>query len=305
MNSKNLRLNIPGIILIDKPAGKSSAAVIATAKRSLNLAKIGHAGTLDPMATGLLVCMTGKATRLADFAQGGAKQYSGQFQLGVVTDSDDITGTVITSSSTIPDFEKVRTEVIHFTGDIIQFPPRVSAIKVDGQRAYNLSRENISFELQARKVNVSSFEIWPTENVSIIGFRINCSKGTYIRSIARDLGQRLGCGACLKALRREVSAPFSLDKTVKLENLQVKDIQHWQCLFPNTEILRLSATELKRLSSGDQRFIQDKVFNSSSGFLGSRMLYCGPDSSNPQGVVVWQDGAWKLEFNMFSLGQSS
>jgi len=216
-----------GILLVDKPAGPSSAQVLNQIKRRLNLVKIGHAGTLDPFATGLLVCLVGKATKLAGPAGAGDKIYSGVIRLGLSTRSDDITGEVISSTDDLPDFQSVLRASSALTGTIMQVPPQVSAVKVNGERAYKLARRRIEVELKAREARVDCFELSDLGGGNA-AFRIRCSKGTYVRALARDLGQMLGCGACLAELRRERSEPFDVSSAKLPQDLQNTDIFVWQ-----------------------------------------------------------------------------
>lgn len=241
-----------GIFLIDKETGPSSAAVVSKLKKKFELERVGHAGTLDPMASGLLVCLCGTATRLANFAQGGAKVYSGFIQFGLTTTTDDITGEELSRSQSLPDFEDVKGAVHEFTGVITQAPPRISAVKVNGQRAYRRARRGEDFQLTGREVEVMSFEVSPTCDPSIISFRVRCSKGTYIRSLARDLGERLECGGCLASLRRESTDPFSVENARKLEEVDRADLLPWDILFPNCARLEVSEAEARRLLNGER-----------------------------------------------------
>ncbi len=219
-----------GLLLLDKPAGISSAGALNRIKRNLQLKKIGHAGTLDPMATGLLVCLVGSATKFALQAGAGAKRYSGTIRLGLRTDSDDITGQVLDTSAEIPPFSQIEKFSKEFIGKISQRPPDVSAIKVDGVRAYKLSRRGQKPNLLEREVEVEEFALVERDRETI-GFYLVCSKGTYVRSIARDLGERLGCGACLASLRRELSLPFNVSSAKKLDEISIDDIMPVDTFF--------------------------------------------------------------------------
>ena len=212
-----------GVFLLNKRAGFSSAQAIALLKRRLGIKKIGHAGTLDPFATGLLVCLVNSATKLADSFQSGVKSYSGVVLLGITTDSDDITGAVLSESDSLPTAEAVIACAKTFIGKFLQIPPRVSAIKVSGQRAYDLQRKGKEFELQARETEVysSSFEMLDAHNLK---FELCCAKGFYVRSFARDLGEKLGCGATLAVLQRDASLPFSLQQAKFVDQLEWQDL---------------------------------------------------------------------------------
>lgn len=287
-----------GIVLLDKPAGLSSAQALSRLKKKLSLDRLGHAGTLDPMATGLLVCMVGSATRLADYAQAGAKCYSGLIQLGLVTDSDDVTGECLQRCAEIPGFEAVRNSVSKFVGKIVQVPPRVSAVKIDGERAYRRARNNEVFEIKAREVTVDSFEVWPSEDPALIGFRVRCSKGTYIRSLARDIGEGLACGGCLAQLRREESGVFSVSHAKTLEDVTAEDIQPWECLFPDMPRLILDAVSARRILNGDQKTLAG-IASEAKKQVGNcdNVIYCVQGESRPWGLLKSESGGWCVVAN--------
>lgn len=208
----------PGILLVDKPGGLTSHDVVARARRALGTRKIGHAGTLDPMATGLLVLGVEGATRLLTFVVGLDKTYEATIRLGVSTDSDDADGEVTeTTDASSLDSDAIRAAIAALTGRIRQVPSRVSAIKVDGRRAYALAREGVEVELAAREVVVGRFDVVaerrpvadePSAGWVDLDVIVDCSSGTYIRALARDLGAALGVGGHLTALRRTRVGPF-------------------------------------------------------------------------------------------------
>jgi len=213
----------PGILLVDKPGGMTSHDVVARARRAFGTRKIGHAGTLDPMATGLLVLGIEGATRLLTFVVGLDKTYLATIRLGVSTDSDDADGTVTAEA----DASAIPSEAIHaalepLRGAISQVPSRVSAIKVDGKRAYALAREGIEVELAPREVVISRFDVLAERRegaVIDLDVVVDCSSGTYIRSLARDLGTSLGVGGHLTALRRTRVGPFGIEGAPSLDDL--------------------------------------------------------------------------------------
>lgn len=282
-----------GLILVDKPEGISSAQVVSTARKRLGIKKIGHAGTLDPMATGLLVLLTNKATRLARYAEGGTKIYSGTIRLGVRSDTDDITGTLSYSDASLPDFAAVSQAASEFTGLLEQIPPTISAVKIAGKRAYARARNGESFSIQSRQVTVDTFEVSPVGTESI-AFRIVCSKGTYIRSLARDLGEVLGVGACLDTLRRECSYPFSVADAVSLEELTPDAIVNWDILFPEEARVSLSREQCDRLLQGDIRPLSELRAPEES----SRLLYCSTSTQQPVGLLEKTDDSWKIAVNL-------
>lgn len=210
----------------------SSAAVVARVKRQLKADKVGHAGTLDPDATGLLICLVNGATRVASYALDGMKVYSGTMRLGVRTTTDDMTGDVIEESTSVPAFEAVSIAARDFVGAIEQVPPKVSAVKVGGRRAYQLERAGHDVQLKSRQVTVDRFDVTAVSG-NTIAYRIVCTPGTYVRALARDLGEKLGCGAAAETICREGSGHFSVSEAVALEDLSWDCVQDWSILVPH------------------------------------------------------------------------
>lgn len=216
----------PGILLVDKPGGITSHDVVSRARRALGTRKIGHAGTLDPMATGLLVLGVEGATRLLTYIVGADKTYEATILLGASTDSDDADG-VETARADAADVDAVTDEAIaagiaDLTGEIDQVPSTVSAIKVAGRRAYDLARAGEQVELKARRVTVSRFEVRRTRRDSgtiALDVVVDCTTGTYIRALARDLGRALGVGGHLTALRRTRIGPFEVEAAASVDDL--------------------------------------------------------------------------------------
>lgn len=215
-----------GLLLVDKPQGLTSHDVVARARRALGTRKVGHAGTLDPMATGLLTLGAGSATRLLTFLVGLDKTYETTMRLGVATTTDDAEGDVVAAASAadiaaVTD-EQLAAGIMALTGEIDQRPSSVSAIKVDGKRAYDRVRAGEQVELASRRVTVSAFEVLAvrrSETAIEVDARIDCSSGTYIRALARDLGAALGIGGHLTALRRTRVGPFDVAAAVSLDAL--------------------------------------------------------------------------------------
>ncbi|HET9887526.1 MAG TPA: tRNA pseudouridine(55) synthase TruB [bacterium] len=198
-----------GVFAIDKPAGLTSHDVVERARRALGGAKVGHAGTLDPQATGVLVLCVGGATKISAFLLEAAKEYEGVGLLGIATDSQDAEGVVIEKKDVLCSAQDVVQSAVKYVGDIQQVPPMFSAVKIGGQKLYRLARRGVSIERPARPVTVHALEITSVE-LPEFRFRIRCSKGTYVRSIVHDIGQDLGCGAHLHQLRRTRQGPFDL-----------------------------------------------------------------------------------------------
>ncbi|MDG1277201.1 MAG: tRNA pseudouridine(55) synthase TruB [Algoriphagus sp.] len=207
------------LFLIDKPFKWTSFDVVRKVRNTLKIKKVGHAGTLDPLATGLLIVCAGKMTKQIDTFMGQEKEYTGTFEIGATTDSFDLEQPVIqVADSSGISLSDVEAAVKELTGDILQVPPMHSAIKVDGKRVYESARKGIDVKMEPRPVTVSEFEITRFENPTV-EFRIVCSKGTYIRSLARDLGDKLGVGAYMSSLCRTRIGGFTLAQSKNLDNL--------------------------------------------------------------------------------------
>lgn len=212
----------PGLLLVDKPGGMTSHDVVARARRALSVRKVGHAGTLDPMATGLLVLGVGTATRLLGYVGGHDKTYEATIRLGQATITDDREGEVLTSASTAGlDDDAVRAALAAQTGPLQQVPSSVSAVKVAGIRSYDRVRAGEAVELAPRSVTVHRIEVHriarPEADLLDVEVTVECTAGTYIRAIARDAGAALGVGGHLTALRRTVSGPFSTAQAAPVE----------------------------------------------------------------------------------------
>lgn len=208
-----------GFLCIDKPTGVTSRDVVNVVQKLVRPLKVGHAGTLDPLATGVLVVAVGGATRLISYVQDTTKQYRGRFRLGLSSDTDDITGEVVVrgdpSHITAEQLSAVMTE---FVGRIEQTPPRFSAVHVQGQRAYDLARQGREVELTSRTVEVFSIALVEFANPEFV-IDVTCGSGTYLRALGRDIGQRLGCGALMTELRRTAVGPFTIDRAISVEAL--------------------------------------------------------------------------------------
>ncbi len=203
------------VFLVDKPAGWTSFDVVHKLRNATHVRRIGHCGTLDPFATGLLVVCSGRATRCAQELSNLEKEYVGAFQLGTQTDTDDVEGHVI-AQKPLPDIthEGIARICLSFVGEIEQTPPAYSAVKVNGVRAYKKARAGLQPDLKPRTVTVHRFEVMDYRH-GIVDFRIVCSKGTYIRSIARDLGNQLGSGALVRSLRRTRVGLYRVEDAVE------------------------------------------------------------------------------------------
>lgn len=210
-----------GVVLLDKPAGISSFRAVQAVSRILGCKKAGHAGTLDPMATGLLVICLGRATKISRFIMEGTKQYTGVMRLGVTTDTHDSQGRIISTAPLSPglDIEEISRAASTFTGAILQSPPAFSAAKHKGVPLYKLARKGVMLKKEPRAIEVMSFEV-KDAGIPDVYFRITCSKGTYIRSLVHDLGTELGCGAHMTALCRTHCGNLVIDRAFTLEALE-------------------------------------------------------------------------------------
>jgi len=206
-----------GVLLIDKPQGWTSMDVCARLRGVLHEKRVGHGGTLDPMATGLLPVFVGRATRAVQYATDGKKEYEAVLRLGLVTDTQDVTGRVLSERPAAVDRSALEAVLSRFRGELMQTPPMYSAIKVEGKKLYELARKGREVERPARPVSVYELELREQLGEREVALRVLCSKGTYIRTLCHDIGEALGCGGCMAALRRTRVAGFSLENAVTLE----------------------------------------------------------------------------------------
>ena len=209
-----------GIIIIDKPADWTSMDVCAKLRGILREKKIGHAGTLDPMATGVLPVFVGRATRAVEFAEKGKKEYVAGLRLGLVTDTQDVTGTARETREVCVSKEELAAVLPRFTGEILQLPPMYSAIKINGKKLCDVARRGGEVERMPRPVTIYELELLEQTGPADFTLRCVCSKGTYIRTLCHDIGQALGCGGCMSSLRRTMAAGFTLAQAVTLEEVQ-------------------------------------------------------------------------------------
>lgn len=241
-----------GILNINKPEGWTSQDVVAKLRGRLHIRRVGHTGTLDPMATGVLPVCFGKATRIIEYYDDDFKTYEAEMKLGMVTDTLDITGTVLETKSVDVSEEDVIQAICSFRGWITQIPPKYSALKVNGKPLYKYAREGVEVEIKSREIYVADIqplEMNPTENR--VRFRVTCSKGTYIRTICDDIGKKLGCGGTMTALQRTQSGCFRVEDARTLpEILEMTDEELERCVIPMDETLvHLGKIELKSMES--------------------------------------------------------
>ena len=209
-----------GIIIMDKPAGWTSMDVCAKLRGILKTKKVGHAGTLDPMATGVLPVFVGSATKAVSFAENGDKEYIAGLRLGVTTDTQDTSGNVLERRETAVSREALEAVLPRFTGEIQQIPPMYSAIKINGQKLHELARKGTEIQRSARNITIFELELLGQTDDGDWTLRVRCSKGTYVRTLCHDIGQALGCGGCMSSLRRTMAAGFTLAESHTLEEVQ-------------------------------------------------------------------------------------
>ncbi len=246
-------MGVSGILLLDKDQGWTSQDCVAKLRGILGERRVGHAGTLDPLATGLLVVLVGRATRAASYAEAEEKEYVARFRPGVVTDTQDITGNVLSRSDVLPTEEEVRAVLPRFTGEQQQLPPMYSAVKINGRKLYDIARRGGTVERRPRNVTIHSLEhLGMAEGDHVL--RIRCSKGTYIRTLCHDLGQALGCGGCMSALRRTAVGSFRVEDARRMGELSPcgRDaLLPLDTLFRDRAALSLSAEQERRCRCGN------------------------------------------------------
>ena len=219
-----------GIVIIDKPAGWTSQDVAARLRGVFHERRIGHGGTLDPMATGVLPIFVGRATRAVEFFEHAEKEYVAGLRLGVQTDTQDLTGEIVAQRPVSVTREQVQAALEGFLGVQEQLPPMYSAVKIGGKKLYELARQGKTVERKPRQIELLELELLSGENADW-QFRVRCSKGTYVRTLCHDIGQALGCGGCMSSLRRTKAGGYGLDRAVTMEEIISMD-DPAACLLP-------------------------------------------------------------------------
>ena len=238
-----------GIIIIHKPRDWTSMDVCARLRGIYHEKRVGHAGTLDPMATGVLPVFVGQATKAVPFAEDGKKEYRARLRLGTVTDTQDIWGTVQSQSPADVSEDDLRALLPRFTGEIEQIPPMYSAVKVQGKKLYELARKGVEVARKPRRVTIEELELLPPDETGDWGLRVVCSKGTYIRTLCHDIGAALGCGGCMSALVRTMAAGFTLDEVVTLKEAEEQGkalLRPVDSLFRQHPAYRIDSAETER-----------------------------------------------------------
>ena len=244
-----------GIVIIDKPAGWTSQDVTARLRRVFGTRRIGHGGTLDPMATGVLPVFVGRATRGVEFFEHAEKTYETELLLGVATDTEDTTGTVLFRREVSVTSEQLTAVLERFRGEIMQIPPMYSALKVNGQKLCDLARKGRQVERQPRPVTIHELTLLSREE-DTLRLRVRCSKGTYIRTLCADIGEALGCGGCMQALRRTQAGEYTIAEAVPLQQLleaaepetYLRDVD---TMFRGYPAVKLTVNQEKRCRNGN------------------------------------------------------
>jgi len=242
-----------GIVIVDKPEGWTSQDVAAKLRGVFQTRRIGHGGTLDPMATGVLPVFVGRATRCVEFFEHAEKTYETVLRPGITTDTEDITGNVLTEQDAFVTGDQLEQVLKEFRGEILQIPPMYSALKVNGQKLYELARKGKTVERQPRPVTIHELTLLSMEAEGI-RLRVRCSKGTYIRTLCKDIGAALGCGGCMAALRRTASGSFSIENARRIADVTYEDGQTLlpvDTLFTAHPSLTLNAAQERRLRCGN------------------------------------------------------
>ena len=253
-----------GIILIDKPQGWTSHDVVGKLRGILHERRIGHSGTLDPLATGLLVVFIGRATRAVEFAEADRKEYIAGLRLGMSTDTQDITGRIISKETDIPDEPEVRIAIERFRGELEQIPPMYSAVKIGGKKLYELARKGESIERKPRHITIFGLEITGRSDNDYI-LDVVCSKGTYIRTLCHDIGAALGCGGCMSSLRRTKSGVFSVDNAYTIADIQeAADRREEEKLLLPIDTLFAGYTKLSVDADSEKKLKNGCIINTSS-----------------------------------------
>lgn len=244
-----------GIVIVDKPQGWTSQDVTARLRRVFGTRRIGHGGTLDPMATGVLPVFVGRATRGVEFFEHARKEYETLLRPGIVTDTQDITGTVLETREVALDDAGIEAALAGFRGEILQVPPMYSALKVNGQKLCDLARKGKTVDRQPRPITIHALEYLGMEG-GCLRLRVDCSKGTYIRTLCQDIGQALGCGGCMEALRRTRAGEYTISQSVPLQELLDSEnpaqyLRPVDSMFANHPMVSLTANQERRCRNGN------------------------------------------------------
>ena len=268
-----------GVLVINKSDGMTSHDVVNKIRRIYGTKRVGHTGTLDPLATGVLVVLIGRATKAAEYLSADKKGYKATLRLGITTDTEDTTGAILTKyADPLPSYDEVTSVLKNFTGDLTQIPPMYSAIKVNGQKLYDLARKGVTVEREARPITIYSISCTKTDVESDFILDVECSAGTYIRTLCADIGAKLGCGAAMATLCRTSAGGFSIDNAYTLDQLaEMSENELISLLKPTEELFSdLPAVKLpafyEKLSRSGCEIYQAKIKTAFE--IGSRVRLC-------------------------------
>lgn len=281
--------SVHGWLVLDKPQGLTSTQALGRARRLVGGGKAGHGGTLDPLATGVLPLAFGEATKLIPYIMDGSKEYEFTVKWGEQRDTDDREGKVTAKSDVIPSEKAIQDVILQFIGTITQIPPAFSAIKLDGERAYDIARAGGSPKINPRQVDIHDLRLISTQKTTA-DFRVHCGKGMYVRALARDMALKLGTYGYIITLRRISVGPFSLDKAVTLESLEtLRELLPLHAALNHVPVLPLSASEAQRLRTGMGVLIRPQ-----HGDLGSQPLAFTEHQGVPVALVETKAGEFRV-----------
>ena len=267
-----------GVLIVNKPEGITSHDVVGKIRKLYGTRKVGHTGTLDPLATGVLVILLGRAAKAAEYLVADRKAYIARLTLGLTTDTEDITGKILTQSNDIPTRDAVMSACGEFVGKIKQIPPMYSALKVDGKKLYDLAREGIEVERAARDIEIFRLDCTSTDKANEYELLVECSSGTYIRTLCADIGARLSCGGVMSALHRVQAGGFDIENSYTLDELENMDpseryrlLAPTESLFSELEAVKLPAFYEKLCRSGCEIY-QTKIKTAHE--VGARVRIC-------------------------------
>lgn len=283
-------MDVSGVLILNKPSGITSHDCVNKIRRIYGTKKVGHCGTLDPMADGVLPILIGRAAKAAELLLCEDKEYLAVLKLGITTDTEDTSGEVLTRCREIPDSERVFEVCRSFVGEIMQTPPMYSALKVGGKKLVDLARQGITVERQPRKITIFSIDAASTEKPDEYSLTVKCSKGTYIRTLCADIGAKLGCGGAMSALTRLKSGCFDLSDSVCFDRLEQMNEDELAKLLMPVESLFYDLPEVRpapffeRLSRNGNEIYQKKIGTAFS--VGTRVRLCGEKGFYAIGEVI-------------------
>ncbi len=284
-----------GVLIVNKHAGVTSHDIVFKVRRLFGTKKVGHTGTLDPMATGVLVVLVGRAAKAAEYLVSDSKRYRATLRLGITTDTEDTTGEVLTSTDNIPAPGEVIAAAESFRGEYDQIPPMYSALKVGGKKLCDLARQGVVVEREPRRVTIHGISCEPTKERELFTLDVFCSSGTYIRTLCADIGARLGCGGAMASLERVETGGFSIDASVTIAELEEMSAEQRAARLIPTESLFASLPEVtlsefyERLSRSGCEIYQKKIGTNHA--VGERVRLSGKDGFFALGEVrEYSDG---------------